>query len=427
MRDFFDDNFKEALDRQRSFHAEDADWEAMQGRLNRVPPRLIPEWVGKGAFGAITFLLLFSAGGWWYTSRQLAHLQKTINTLVAEQKPDGAATIAQAAQTPTGVPSSVSTGYKRNVAVVSAHTDAAPAARAVLPPIADKRLVTHKNMLDAARSPGQLYAPTAGNFSSIAEKSWITDTSSVDTKNADTLKEDSLKVLYTLTPLSGRVQGAKGSGVFLGATPPYTLSLPVRTHRLRTARWYAGLSAGGFVGVHHEAGGRMVGVHVLRSLGRHLYVQGELRSQSTARYIRAQEQAFYELPVEQPPAPDFGLSHIRWQQRGFIATLGLRWQFRPEQRWQPFLGAAFSGGYKIQNQAHYIFERTDGRRLLIERSFRQGNTQRVSGQAQGGLDYLWGKHLRAGAEILVQPGDSDRYRHTDDWQWGLRGYIFYGF
>jgi hypothetical protein len=114
---------------------------------------------------------------------------------------------------------------------------------------------------------------------------------------------------------------------------------------------------------------------------------------------------------------------LKKKKRAQVVAIGSRSVISRESK----RGSGFSGGYKIQNQAHYIFERTDGRRLLIERSFRQGNTQRVSGQAQGGLDYLWGKHLRAGAEILVQPGDSDRYRHTDDWQWGLRGYIFYGF
>lgn len=426
--DAFDKDFKNALDRERAFEATDADWQDMAARLSRPSQPIAKPWWsnGRNRWTALCLLLLLGTSwGWWQTARDLARLKSAMHASMLT--PSAIAS----AQTSANLPNPQTTGHK----------------------LADPdQPSTAATTLSKADQEHTVYS--GGNSqkqpSSTAHTAHLPLTTARFAKSEGPLlplaqPHDSQTPSDPIPPLPALPFAVSTAVVYaipsLPLTPLGSPQGPLKRHQVllfdneptpivkkyRPKRFAIGLSAGGYMagnGWEHSGGGHLAALQGTMALTRHLKLCGEVSYTNTHLRIHPNDRFGWHLPLEPPPAPGFDLSHIRWKPQGAAAGLGLRWQWRPERRWQPFAGAMAMVGHTWDDHLMYVFNNGTGDELSLERSLRQRNDTWMAGHLGAGLDWQIAQRLTFGAELFTRYATEGRH-HDGTWMKGIRLHMNY--
>lgn len=425
--DQFDKDFQDALDRYRPFHAERADWEDMEARLNHLPGRAAPRWHRMAPAVLAVLALLVTSWGWWYNAQKVESLRQAVNSL-------GRQNAEQAAeQAPRARPSVVL--YDTVYRTVIVERQMQPGSGENGPSGGNLREKYIKNGANQKNTAPSLILNT--KRSRVGESSEAAPFDTGGTGRAETPDKSA----------TGTSESSE-TGAFLALpalplhlrppAPLFQKSLPtmrseisvtplttVRPHR--DTRFSTGVSLGLYTAREMHESGRLFAWHGRWRFAKHLHIVGELRLSMAQHSVGERERMIFSIPVQPAPAPGFDLSHINRHHRHAAAGLGLRWQFRPERRWQPYVGAGFFGGCTLKNAAQYIFSHPDGTRVAVERTMSTRKEVTLWGQGSLGVERRLGQRFSMGAEALAWPGLYDPHPHHPAWQGALRAYIFYNF
>lgn len=421
--DQFDKDFQDALDRNRPFQAERADWADMEARLNHLPGRAAPRWHKMAPAVFAVLALLVTSWGWWYNAQKVEALRQAVNSMGWQN----------AEQVPRPRPAVVLYDTVYRTVIVEKHTQPGSGkngpSRGILREKYTENGANQKNtapplMVHAKRSIiGEISGAAASHTGGTSRAETPDESAGGSSESSET---GASRVLPAL-PLHLRPPAPlfRKSLPVMRSEISVTPLTTVRPHR--DTRFATGVSLGLYTAREmHESGG-LFAWHGRWRFAKHLHIVGEMRLSVAQHSVGERERMIFSIPVQPAPAPGFDLSHINRHHRHAAAGLGLRWQFRPESRWQPYVSAGFFGGCTLKNAAQYIFSHPDGTRVAVERTISTREDVALWGQGSLGVERRQGQRFSVGAEALVWPGVHDPHPHHPAWRGALRGYIFYNF
>ena len=432
--DAFDKDFKNALDRERAFEATDADWQDMAARLSRPPqPSAKPWWsTGRNQWAALLLLLLLGTSwGWWQTARDLARLKSSV------QSPGDMASVSPKVKVPSSRPNlSTNNHVSPQIEQPTATIPAQPAN------------ISHDPTNNDGGSPQQQHRPAANTQVLPQTIAHPTATTVYNTPkerpqpsfespyaHAPTLLPpldtpvgfSAPSIVYAIPPLPLTSLGTQQALLKTNQIPPVENNIAPIVKKHHTKQLSIGLSTGGYAignGRVHLGSGHLAALQGKLALTRHLTLCAEVAYTKTYLRINPNDRFGWHLPLEPPPAPGFDLRHIHWQQHSAAAGGGLRWQWRPERRWQPFAGAMALAGRTWGNQLLYVFDDGTGDELSLQRPLRQRNDVWLSGHAGVGFDWQIIQRFTIGAELFTRYANNGE-GHDGTWSKGVRAHVHY--
>lgn len=139
------------------------------------------------------------------------------------------------------------------------------------------------------------------------------------------------------------------------------------------------------------------------SFGQRLRLTGEFSWSSFWSKIKNGDQDAPLFPIITPPTAQDALAFVSIRQPTLDYALGLRYQFRPERRLQPYLGLAWAGASTLEYTLQYEFHNaTSGSETFVELPYTEQNVFRSRWQVGLGAEWRPVKRLAFGGEALWQ-------------------------